>query len=362
MAAIVPIPATQDRANGNEKVPRKTLAETVEGFPEDLRKFQLRYKLAQPTVKLLATIPKCPSRRNILEKACFATEFRTFPIRDSERSFFRHVNDHMPIPYQVNETICEPWHKVFMLLQLDLLHEPWPNKISVNGRKALHSDRGRIYIVLDKVLRCLADILGARQDGRGVSVALDVLRSTKAGVWEGSSKELLQVEGLGMKTMEKLNKAGVKTIKQLKRLEFFHIERLLSRNPPFGHNMLHQLEDFPVLNMKVEFLGWHQQEPLGPRGKPANMAIHITRVNLLTENQIPPVWKKQSLWASLVIEGSDDRLVMFWRGSLRKLVGGKELVFGLEISEAEELKMTFACEAIVGTLVRRTLTARNLYA
>lgn len=114
--------------------------------------------------------------------ACFATEFRSFPIKQTERAFFRHVNDHTAIPYPITESISQPWHKVFLLVQVDLQQQGWPNKLSAAARKELHQERGRIYGLLDRVLRCITDVLGDRQDGRGVSVALDVLRSVKSGV------------------------------------------------------------------------------------------------------------------------------------------------------------------------------------
>lgn len=205
-------------------------------------------------MRTLLTIKEKPDRRAVLEKACFATEFRSFPIRDMERPFFRHINDHTPIPFMVRETVCQPQHKVFLLAQIDLQTTGWPNKLSAAARKQLQQEKCKIYPVLERVLRCLGDILGSRSDGAGLAVGLEVLRSIKSGVWEGSGNELLQIEGIGTAKAQKLNEAGIKTIGQLSKLEFYHIERLVSRNPPFGQNTLHHVSGFPILTLKMDIL------------------------------------------------------------------------------------------------------------
>jgi len=66
------------------------------------------------------------------------------------------------------------------------------------------------------------------------------------------------------------------------------------------------------------------------------------------------MWAESTPWTTIVIEGDDGRLVYFWRGSVRRLSGGKELVLRLDPKDGEKLKVTFACEGIVGTMVRVT--------
>lgn len=336
---------------------------------QESHEIQLRYKLAPPTFKTLCTIQKSPSRQDILKKACFATEFRSFPIKQSERAFLREINDHTAIPYQIGEAVCQPWHKAFLMVQINLLRAAWPNKLNAAARKELYVEVKRMELLLDKALRCLVDILGERNDGRGVIVALDVLRSVKAGVWEGDEKQLLQIEGIGQANMNRLLKAGIKNIKQLSKLEFYHIERLLSRNPPFGHKLLHQIAGFPVLTLSSEVIG-----PYTPQSEPVtetspNMShvsreiessssksqIWTVRVVLGLQNKELPIWNKSSPWVTFVIEGDDGRLIWFWRGSVKRLAEGKELIIGLDTRKGEILKVALACEEIVGTILRETL-------
>ncbi|KPM42551.1 hypothetical protein AK830_g3993 [Neonectria ditissima] len=336
--------------------------------PGASHEIQLRYTLAMPTFKTLCTIAKSPTRHEILKKACLATEFRSFPIQKAERAFFREINDHTAIPYPITENISQPWHKVFLVIQIELLRTGWPNKLSGPARKELHQELRRMYDVIDRVLRCLVDILGERDDGQGVSTALDVLRSVKAGVWEGSEKQLLQIDGIGLAKMNRLAQAGIKTIRQLSQLEFYHIERLLSRNPPFGQKLLHQLAGFPTLTLSFEILG--QYHPSLNPGSPGNNMPESLMVEVVPSGSVPtwivrfmlgftnkqvPSWKKLNPWATLVVEGYEGRLVWFWRGSVKRLMDGKEMIVGLTATKGEVLNVVFACEEIVGTVMRETV-------
>ncbi|PTB64580.1 matellopeptidase-like protein [Trichoderma citrinoviride] len=321
---------------------------------------RLRYQLSLPTLRALSTIEKAPDRRKVLETACHAAEFRSFPIKQDQKNLFREINDHTGIPYPINGLVTDPWQKVFLLIQIDLSRAGWPNKISANGRKELMRESGRIYVVLDRVLRCLADMFGEREDGRGVTVTLDVLRSVKAKVWEGTEMELLQVEGIGAAKMKRLTDAGIKTIKQLAGLEFYHIERLLSRNPPFGHQLLTQLSGFPLLHMQLSVISEYVSAQHDKHGKQDTAASvlqqpWITRVLLGYSNDTLPTWCKRNPWATLVIEGDDGRLLWFWRGSVKRIEATKVMFVRLDARKGESIKATFACEGIVGTLIRTIL-------
>lgn len=313
-------------------------------------------------MKTLATIKEKPDRRAILEKACFATEFRSFPIKQEERGFFRHINDHTPIPFMIREAVTQPQHKVFLLVQIDLQRDGWPNKLSGPARKELQQEKGKMYAVLERVLRCLIDILGERLDGTGVSVGLDVLRSIKSGVWEGSNNELCQVQGVGPVNMRKLNEAGIKTIKQLSKMEFYHIERLLTRNPPFGQNILHSLSGFPLLTMAIDLIDpLDDRNELKSSGGESSHGLNpstawAVRFDLGFDNEKLPHWKEKTPWATLTIVNDDGGLVWFWRGSMRRLEGGKTMVVRLGARQGKKLSVVFACEGVIGTVVREDLS------
>ncbi|KAG5951001.1 hypothetical protein E4U53_004010 [Claviceps sorghi] len=322
---------------------------------EEVHAIQIRYRLSPATMKIISSIPRAPDRQQILHKACLASELRSFSLRQAERSFFRDVNDHTAIPYTVKEGLTQPWHKVFLLIQVELLRTGWPNKVSAAARRELYQDLGKILLFLDRILRCIVDLLGSRRDGRGINTALDVLRSVRSRVWEGEGRELFLVNGIGAAKLDRLGRAGIQTIRQLQQLDFCHIERLLSRNPPFGHQLLEQLAGFPRLVCHFESIERGAPTQLAQETSfPPNRCSWICRAVMGYENDRPPFWKTDNPWVTLVIMGDDGRLLWFWRGRVEKLRERKDLVISLQTRIGEEIEVRLACEDIVGTMVRIT--------
>lgn len=336
---------------------------------ETSHEIQLRYEISASTFKILREIKTKPDARDILRNACSATEFKSFPMKKEETAFFRAINDSTGIPYQVKEFISQPWHKVYLLVQIDLLKTGWPNKLSGPSRKELTKELARMYKLLDCVLRCLVDILGERGDGKGVYVALEVLRCVKAGVWEGSDSQLLQIEGIGQAKKDKLVKANIKNIKQLSAVEFYNIERILSRNPPFGQTILHKVAGFPRLTLDFEIIGPytpdstanskssapHEDNRSATDTEKPSKPLWIARAVLGFNNEKLPHWKGRTPWLTLLVQGDDGRLVWFWRGSANRLVDKKEILIGLGAKQNEKLQVSFACEEIVGTLIEKDI-------
>lgn len=317
-----------------------------------LHEIQLRYKISAPSFKSARAIPQHPDRHQVLEAVCRAFEFRSFPMTSLEDRFFRYINEHTGIPYQLKEQVKEPWHKVFLLAQLELSQIPWPSKISAEGRKQLYQEKGKLYSLLDRMLRCTIDLMGYRNDGRGVNVGLDVLRSIKSLVWEGGGMELRQIKGIGQVMANKLANAGVTTVHQLADLECYHIERLLSRNPPFGQTLIRRLAGFPRLSLSSTIVRSGSKPRMGDTER-------VVKFDISYENTELPLWNERAPWTTLVVEGQDGRLVWFWRGNVKMLKDGKSMVVKIQALEGEVLTVTFACEEIVGTLVRQSMTVQQ---
>lgn len=82
----------------------------------------------------------------------------------------------------------------------------------------------------------------------------------------------------------------------------------------------------------------------------------MVRMVIGFENEQLPHWKTKTPWTTLVIEGDDGRLVWFWRGSVKRMEGGKEMVVRLGARRGEQLKLAFACEGVVGTMIRESFS------
>lgn len=322
---------------------------------DEIRK---RYPLAPETFANICKIAAQPDRSAVFQTACTAVELQALSIRPGERAWLRHVNEHTPIPYPIREPVTAPWHKASLLVQADLTGQPWPAKLTQSARKELHGDRAPVFSIFNLVVRCTIDVLGHRGDGRGLSVGLDVLRSLHARVWEssGGGGELLQVPGIGPAKMRLLADAGVRTVRRLAGLECYHVERLVSRNPPYGQSLKRQLATFPLLTLAAESLG-----------EAAAAKRRMVRLVMGFENAALPRWKGRTPWVSCVVEGVDGeakgRLLWFWRGSIKRLAppgdgvgaAGKEVVVGVVGYQGCKVRVTLACEVLVGTMVQKEL-------
>lgn len=317
----------------------------VELSPE-YHTIMLRHGLSSLTVKALTTLPRAAEPPEILRCVSSATEFRTFTFRPAERGTFSDINNDPQTPWPITkESLSQPWQKVYLVALCEASGGDYGGKLTKAARMELFSARTRILKGLGNVLRACVDIMGVKKDAAGLRRALEILRAVTSGSWEGRSTELLQVPDVGPKKVQTLVERGVTTVRQLAQLEFFHIERLLSRNPPYGQNMVRSLSHFPRLVLAVDI-------PKLPPGTP-NLVV---RALLACSNAEVPVWKKKTPRVTLAAETPDGRLVFWWRGSVESLMSGKELVFPVEAAPGQTVFVWASCEEIAGTVVTKEAT------
>ncbi|TDZ39111.1 hypothetical protein C8035_v005702 [Colletotrichum spinosum] len=282
-----------------------------------------RHRLSRPTIRSLTLLPRAPEPMEILRCASSATELRSFVFNPLEKGAFSAINNDPSTRWPVKEQLTQPWHKVYLVAQCEASGGDYGARLCRAARIDLLSSRTQIVKVLGQVLRACADVMGARKDA------------------EGKATELLQVPDIGPKKIQKLVEAGVMTVRRLSELDFFDIERILSRNPPFGQNMVQILAHFPRLVLSVDI----------PKRDGAEKKL-IVRTVLGCANVETPVWKGKEPWVSLAAETSDGRLAFFWRGQARSLMSGKELVFPVEANTGGQTVFVWAsCEEIAGTVV-----------
>lgn len=392
---------------------------------KDEHNILLRHRLSVTTVKALLTIPRGATPDVILQKACLATELGSFPLRPGEKPLFTTLNAHVWTlwPLAVSRP-SQTWEKAFLVAQCEAssrdewLYLPRIDRIA---RAPLLADRRPLLSTLCRVLRCAADLAALARDGSVVRRSLELARCLAASAWEGrSASELRQVPGIGARKGETLISAGVASVRRLAALECYHIERLLSRNPPFGQQTLLTLRTFPVIKVRARFERWvtdedeealrewaagegvsHRRDgvastPSAHQGK----RMAILRAEVRCVNQDIPTWKKDHVpWVCLAVERGplpqghrvadarrgggggnpgtapstaaaddtargdmvtgDGELLFFWRGSTKRLMGGlgADLAFVAALEPREQVFLWASCEDIVGTLVEMGITA-----
>ncbi|KAF9880568.1 DEAD/DEAH box DNA helicase [Colletotrichum karsti] len=137
---------------------------------------------------------------------------------------------------------------------------------------------------------------------------------------------------------------NIRTVRQLAELEFFHIESIMSRNPPFGQKIVRNLKHFPRLILALDI----------PKREGARSLV--VRAMLGCTNLEVPAWKESVPWVTLAAETTDGRLVFFWRGRAGSMMSGKELVFPVEAVPGQTVFVWAACEEIAGTVVTKEVS------
>ncbi|GJC98914.1 DEAD/DEAH box DNA helicase [Colletotrichum higginsianum] len=300
----------------------------------------LRYSLSPRTIRALAALPRAAPPDEILRCAASATEFLSFTFSPPEKVAFAGINNDPSTRWHLREPLAQPWHKVFLVAQCEATGGDYGDKLSLHARNDLYACRSRIVDILGQVLRACADLMGARRDAVGLRRALETWRGVVSGSWEGMPTELLQVPGIGPKKAGLLAKHGVKFVRQLADMEFYHIERILSRNPPFGQKIVRTLAHFPRLALAVD---------VAKREEGTHRVI--VRALLGCSNREIPTWKNKSPSVTLAAETTNGTLVFFWRGKVGSLMSGKELVFPVEATSGDAVFVWASCEEIAGTYV-----------
>ncbi|KAL2106454.1 hypothetical protein VUR80DRAFT_6697 [Thermomyces stellatus] len=318
-------------------------------IPEGYDHLSDRYKLSALTVSHVLKLPDAPSERDILASASSAHELRVCTMYADERGFFKNINSSGKIRWPVPASSpSSSWEKVYLLVQMQLTGSADWGNIGKSRRRELMDQKRDVFARLNKVIRCVIDVMGSRKDAVGLGNALAILRALEAGVWDEEGKELLQVEGIGPKSAEKLQTRGVQTTKDLTGVDSGHLEMLFGRNPPFGVGMAMRMKQFPLLTMVLTLVGRTAE----------NDDMVVFKAALGLENKDVPRWKgllvKVVFWMKAK---KGNKLLWFWRGGIGKLAKGTELVFGAEVVSGEEVVAYFSCEEIVGTMVSGCATA-----
>ncbi|KAK5658040.1 hypothetical protein OQA88_2595 [Cercophora sp. LCS_1] len=314
-----------------------------------------KYMVEFTTMKLLLEIPHAVCMEMLITSLAQASEFNDFRFRPAEKSLFREVNQSPLLLYPIKETINQTWHKVSLLVQAHLGHVQYADSgEAAKLRLQLLTEKKMIFERLQRLVRAVADCKGYERDSVSVKTALELMRALSAESWEGRPTQLTQVPNVGPVGMRKLASRGIRTVHEFADKHQDEIERIMSRQPPFGKKMKDELEKFPRLALDLAVTG-HKSQPWD-RERPLLLQVSAT-IRYLNRKG-PPNWGKKAPTLTLVAEIDDGVLVYFWRGSIKKFGDRNsfEVNFSVGLRHAEDVLACHAsCEDIVGTMVSRTL-------
>lgn len=220
-------------------------------------------------------------------------------------------------------------------------------------RRQFMIERKSVFERLNRLVRAVIDCKGYDRDSVGIKTALEFARGLAAESWEGRATQLTQIPNIGPVGMRKLASKDIHTVLQLADKHHDEIERLMSRQPPFGKNLQAQLDKFPRLHVEAAVVG-HKVQPRSD--EPVLIEVKATLRYLNRTG--PPNWLGRVPVLTFLAETCSGVLVYFWRGNVKKLdkQRGLELRFSVGICDVNEhITCHFSCEEIVGTIVSTTV-------
>lgn len=283
---------------------------------------------------------------NELSKAAEISDLR---FSAAEKGLFRTLNKSVLFPIQ--GTLGETWQNISVCVQIHLGALEWPNENDMGSlRKKVAQQKRLIFDRMNRLLRCFIDCRIFDGDAVGVRNGLELARSIAAGFWEGQASQLQQVPNVGPVAARKLASYNVTSVLQLANTEFQDIERMLSRNPPYGKKLLEQLEGFPRLAVDATILTPQLSRKNADSDTTVTLEVQLDYIN----SKGVPCWRSTIPAVTFMAETSDGRLCHFWRSNIKN-AHGINIKFPVPLTRTEGLvKCSFSCEDIVGTQVVAT--------
>ncbi|KAI1503495.1 hypothetical protein F5X99DRAFT_425670 [Biscogniauxia marginata] len=314
-----------------------------------------RYMVQFETMKLLLSIPRGANLEEMLTALCKASEFREFRFKPTERALFREFNKSPFILHPIKETLTQTWHKISLIVQVHLGGVELPNEKEFGLLKAdLARERTVIFDRLNRLVRCAVDCKAFDSDGIGTKVGLELARAIAASSWENKPSQLSQIPGFGPVAVRKWISQGVRTVLGVAEKSFVDIERIASRRPPYGKNLLKMLDNFPRLTMRTELLKSRNLPSQSDEAVSVMLKVNLGHCN----PKNPPTWAGKIPAVTFMALTSDGNIASFWRGNMKKIdkSTGLDLKFPVALSSpGQTITCYFSCEEIVGTQLKNTL-------
>ncbi|KAI1741454.1 hypothetical protein F4680DRAFT_464497 [Xylaria scruposa] len=314
-----------------------------------------RYMIQFETMKLLLSIPPAATIEDMLIIICKAVEFRDFRFKPAERAIFRELNKSPLILHPIRETLTLTWHKIFMVIQICLGGVDLPTDKDTDFiRQDFFREKRMVFDRMKRLVRCVVDCKAFEGDGLGIQAALDLNRSIAAQAWEDKPAQLFQIPGFGLVAVRKWISHGIHTVLEVADKSTLDIERIASRNPPYGRDVHKILENFPRLTLKADIV--ESKAPSFGSADPVSVTIKA-RLGHRNSKSVPS-WKDRIPVLTFIALTSDGSLAYFWRGSMKKLEKTNELDIKFPVAlkaPNQTISCYFACEEIVGTQVVKTL-------
>ncbi|KAI0950168.1 hypothetical protein AcV7_008716 [Taiwanofungus camphoratus] len=209
-----------------------------------------KFYVRQSTMSLILKLPERATSREILEMISNAEEFSGIKIRGGEKQVYNKMREHNDIRFQIKK-VEKPADKVFMLIQAVLGGISLSDSEYKSGDTNPGLEAVSVFRHVPRVAKAAVEVAIVKKAGAQIKHGLEVMRCLNARAWEDRPVVLRQIEHIGEKSLKVLAEHNITTFTALRRQDPLRLEALLNRRPPFGHEMLASVNQFPQYLLKI---------------------------------------------------------------------------------------------------------------
>ena len=185
-----------------------------------------------------------------------AEEYHDIRLRSYEKKLFKEINCHSSVKFPIKVDLALHAHKRSLIVQAELGCIEFPaDEAYAKFRTEFLQEKTRLFTNIHRLVRCIVDCYIHLQDAVGIRNALELARSLGARVWDNTPYQMKQIPQIGVVATRKLVLGGIDTLEALEDAEPQRLERLLSKNPPFGSRLIANVQAFPKLRVSVKLMG-----------------------------------------------------------------------------------------------------------
>ncbi|KAJ6502143.1 Sec63 Brl domain-containing protein [Mycena sanguinolenta] len=323
---------------------------TLTEFGDIMSKFYIR----QSTMGLILALPDRPTLRDILEMISGSEELSETKLRTSEKTVYNKLRKHNDIRFEVKK-VEKTSDKVFLLIQAVL------GGISLNSPEYKSSDSQpnleafSVFKHIPRIARVVVEVAIVKKRGAQLKYGLELVRCLTAKAWEDRPVVLRQIESIGEKSLKVLAENGITTLALLGNQQPYRIETLLNRRPPFGHEVLASVAEFPQYTLAVQKLGVQSNGGRDPVELELSISCGLVAVEPPNASKAKKQPKSRTQMTAILTLTSDSEMIDFRRIPTKALKDSKTFEITAELTKpSQSIVVYITSESLAGVTVTQT--------
>lgn len=317
----------------------------------DYGRAMVKHYIAFDSMKqLLQTLTSC-TVEDCLNLLTSAYEFHDIHLKHNEIRFYKQINSSLMIKFGVDESKLLNQDKVSLLIQFELGGLEYPQyKESSNLYSVFINNKILIFKQALRICCCMKEVFALKKDAISLVNCLFLNRCIQGKAWEDTPIELRQLEGIGLKDVQKFVDQGVTSLVDAKGLKLLQIVNYLGVNIVKGRKIIAALSNIPMINLDLTLI--HPLETF-------HDTVHF-RIKLEIVGTQSYLLNSRSILLNVVTKSDNGTLVDFKKISTSRF-GAEPISFELltSLDDMATLDCQVSAEKIPGISISKSLNLMN---